>query len=55
MPSSNKGTPVPAKKSEKADISTPAKHQAAHDKMDAALHKMKMEHIELRRAKHCPK
>jgi len=37
-----------------ADISSPAKHQEAHDKMDAALHKMKMEHIELRRAKHCP-
>jgi len=43
-------------KSEKhVDISSPAKHQAAHDKMDALLHKEKMEHIELRRAKHCPK
>jgi hypothetical protein len=38
-----------------ADISSPAKHQEAHDKTDTALHKMKMEHIELRRQKHCPK
>jgi hypothetical protein len=48
------------KKSEKSvekkvDISTPAKHQAVHDKLDALLHNEKMEHIELRRAKHCPK
>jgi hypothetical protein len=37
-----------------ADISTEKKHQAAHDKIDAALHKMKMEHIKMRRSKHNP-
>lgn len=37
-----------------ADISTEKKHQAAHDKTDAALHMMKMDHIKMRRAKHCP-
>jgi hypothetical protein len=43
------------KKSEKVEISTEKKHQAAHDKTDAALLKMKMDHIAMRRAKHCPK
>lgn len=37
---------------EHADISTPAKHQAAHDKLDALLHSEKLEHIAKRRAKH---
>jgi len=34
------------------DISTEKKHQAHHDKLDALLHKEKMEHTAKRRAKH---
>ena len=44
--------PEPVKSKGKVDISTPAKHQAVHDKLDALLHKEKMEHTAKRRAKH---
>ena len=42
---------MPKKTAQKhVDISTPAKHQAAHDKLDALLHSEKLEHIAKRRA-----
>ena len=43
---------VSKKMQKHVDISTPAKHQAAHDKLDALLHSEKLEHIAKRRAKH---
>jgi hypothetical protein len=44
---------MPKKTAEKhVDISSEKKHQAAHDKLDALLHREKLEHIAKRRAKH---
>ena len=45
-----KAATVSKKMAKHVDISSPAKHQAAHDKMDALLHAEKLEHITKRRA-----
>jgi len=43
---------VSKKMQKHVDISSPAKHQAEHDKLDRLLHSEKMEHIAKRRTKH---
>ena len=48
--SPKKAMRVSKKMAKHVDISTEAKHQAAHDKMDALLHVEKIEHIRKRRA-----
>jgi hypothetical protein len=50
MPRKAKAATMSPKMAKHVDISSPAKHQAHHDKMDALLHAEKLEHIAKRRA-----